>query len=88
MEKSEKFTLIKTMSSESNLIVVTGYGRFNGHNINSSEEAVKLLPENFEINGKKFEIRKKIIEVVYDNVDIAVDEIWNMRPFLVVHCGQ
>lgn len=76
------------MSSESNLIVVTGYGEFKGHSINASGEAVKLLPEGIEINGKMFEIRKKIIEVVYEDVDGAVEEIWNMKPFLVVHCGQ
>lgn len=75
------------MNLESNLIVVTGYGQFKGHDINASGEAVKLLPENIEINGKTFDIRKKIIEVVYEDVDGAVDEIWNMKPFLVVHCG-
>lgn len=76
------------MSAESNLIVVTGYGQFKGHDINASEEAVKLLPESIEINGKTFVIRKKIIEVVYESVDCAVEEIWNMKPLLVVHCGE
>lgn len=76
------------MSIASNLIVVTGYGRFKGHDINASEEAVKLLPESLEIDGKTYEIRKKIIEVAYESVDCAVDEIWNMKPLLVVHCGR
>lgn len=76
------------MSSDSSLIVVTGYGQFKGHDVNASGEAVKLLPEKMNIQGKIYEIKKILVEVEYEDVDRKVDEIWNLNPFLVVHCGN
>jgi pyrrolidone-carboxylate peptidase len=76
------------MSSDSNLIIVTGYGIFKGHDVNASGEAVKLLPEKIDVQGKTYEIRKIFIEVEYEDVDRRVDEIWKMKPFLVIHCGN
>lgn len=71
-----------------NLIVVTGYGQFIGHEVNASEEAVKLLPRELKIGSKTFQIKVILVSVEYDEVDRKVDEIWSMKPYLVVHCGE
>jgi hypothetical protein len=70
------------------LIVVTGYGQFAGHEVNASGEAVKLLPDDVKIEDKKYKIVKIHLSVEYEEVDRAVLEIWKMRPRLVVHCGK
>ncbi|CAO1356822.1 unnamed protein product [Diamesa hyperborea] len=70
------------------LIVVTGYGVFEGHlEKNASWECVKLLPNELEISGIKYKVIKKEIQVVYEDVNKEVDEIWKMNPSLVIHCG-
>lgn len=71
-----------------NLIVVTGYGQFLGHEVNASEEAVKLLPREIKIGSKTFQIKVILVSVEYEEVDRKVDEIWSMKPYLVVHCGE
>lgn len=71
-----------------NLIVVTGYGQFAGHEVNASGEAVKLLPKELKVASKTYKIRVLIVSVEYDDVDRKVDEIWKMKPLLVVHCGE
>lgn len=71
-----------------NLIIVTGYGRFSGHAVNASEEAVKLLPSELKVGSKTFQIRRILVSVEYDDVDRKVQEIWGMKPYLVVHCGE
>lgn len=71
-----------------NLIVVTGYGQFYGHEINASEEAVKLLPKEVVVNSKKYEIKTIFISVEYEEVDKKVEEIWSLKPCLVIHCGE
>lgn len=70
------------------LIVVTGYGPFAGHEVNASGEAVKILPQNVKIGERMFKILKFLVSVEYEDVDRAVQEIWKMRPHLVVHCGK
>lgn len=71
------------------LIVVTGYGVFQGHlEKNASWECVKLLPGELEISGIKYKVIKKEIQVVYEDVNKEVDEIWKMNPSLVIHCGK
>lgn len=71
-----------------NLIIVTGYGRFYGHEVNASEEAVKLLPSELKVGSKAFQIRRILVSVEYDDVDRKIQEIWGMKPYLVVHCGE
>lgn len=71
------------------LIVVTGYGVFEGHlEKNASWECVKLLPNELEISGIKYKVIKKEIQVVYEDVNKEVDEIWKINPSLVIHCGK
>lgn len=71
-----------------NLIIVTGYGQFSGHEINASEEAVKLLPRELKVGSKSFQIRVILVSVEYEDVDKKVEEIWRTKPYLVVHCGK
>lgn len=70
-----------------NLIVVTGYGQFAGHEINASSEAVKLLPDEIEVDLQKYPIKKFEVEVTYTDVDKTVELIWSLKPRLVIHCG-
>lgn len=71
-----------------NLIVVTGYGQFAGHEVNASGEAVKLLPKEIVVGTKKYKIHTMEVSVEYEDVDKKVEEIWSMKPHLVIHCGM
>lgn len=71
-----------------NLIIVTGYGQFTGHQVNASGEAVKILPDEIKVGPNKYQIRKIEVSVEYEDVDKKVDEIWGLKPFLVIHCGE
>lgn len=69
------------MSSESNLIVVTGFGPFLGHEtVNASWEAVQLLPELLNHEGTEYKLERRQVAVEYAAVDAAVTEIWQRQP--------
>jgi pyrrolidone-carboxylate peptidase len=70
-----------------NLIVVTGYGKFENHEVNASGEAVKLLPDEIKVGVKSYPIKKLEVQVSYEDVDKAIETVWSMKPLLVVHCG-
>lgn len=71
-----------------NLIVVTGYGAFKGHEeLNASWEAVKLLPNEVRVEETNFQLRKWPVAVEYGEVDKTIQLLWKQKPFLVVHCG-
>lgn len=53
-------------------ILVTGFGPFAEHKINSSWEAVKLLPD--EIND--FKVVKLEIPVIYNYIEHEVPALW------------
>lgn len=67
----------------SNLIVVTGFGPFRGHEqVNPSWEAVKLLPDTLECEGKQYPVRKIPITVSYDEVDKSLEDVWALDPMV------
>lgn len=55
------------------LVLVTGFGPFSGHNVNASWEAVKLLPER-KIEGVKIVVQE--IPVVYSYIEEKVPLLW------------
>lgn len=67
-------------------ILVTGFGPFDGHDINASWEAVKALqalgsPHNSKLVAKE-------IPVVYDHVSQCIPDMWKSHaPKIVVHVG-
>lgn len=65
------------------LIVVTGFGPFRGHEkVNPSWEAVKILPDTLDFNGKVFKLLKKEIPVTYEDVDRTEEDLWAMDPLV------
>lgn len=65
----------------SDLIVVTGYGPFEGHrDVNASWEAVKLLPDILKFGDKLYRIQKLEIPVTYEDVDRICPIIWDIEP--------
>jgi len=70
--------------SDNNLIIVTGYGPFAGHEkVNASWEAVKLLPDEVKVRDTVFIIKKIEVPVVYKEVDQVVKEIWDEHPSVI-----
>jgi pyroglutamyl-peptidase len=65
----------------SNVIFVTGFGPFVGHEEkNASWEAVKLLPDKVKVKNQEYSIKKIEIPVKYDVVDNVVNKIWSENP--------
>merc|ERR1712228_453744 len=74
-------------------ITLTGYGPFTSgagkdnqivHDVNASWEAVKEVKNSW---SHQVELRTREIEVSYDAVDQAVEDIWKEDPLFVVHVG-
>ncbi|ENN73675.1 hypothetical protein HUJ04_004608 [Dendroctonus ponderosae] len=72
------------MMTESDVVLVTGFGPFGEHAVNASWEAVSLLPGT--IAGCT--IVKQEIPVLYRQVEEIVPRLWHRyNPKLVVHVG-
>lgn len=69
------------MSAESKLIVVTGFGPFQGHEtVNASWQAVQLLPDSLCHEESDYQLERRKVPVEYAAVDKAVTEIWHRQP--------
>lgn len=67
----------------SKTIVVTGFGPFRGHEqVNPSWEAVKLLPDVLEYEGKQYPVKKMEIPVAYADVDGSLEDVWADDPMV------
>ncbi|XP_047594701.1 pyroglutamyl-peptidase 1-like protein isoform X2 [Lutra lutra] len=77
------------MDSQPSCVVVTGFGPFRQHLVNSSWEAVKVLSK-LGLNGDKdVELRILQLPVDYREVKQKVTRIWeDLKPQLVVHIGM
>lgn len=67
-------------------VLVTGFGPFGCHGVNTSWLAVKELPNTNLVNYANLEIRE--IPVEYETVDKQVPALWHeVKPNLCVHVG-
>ncbi len=67
-------------------IIVTGFGPFQGHQVNASWESVKLLPEKW--SDDKYNLVIEEIPVKYDFVQKQVPEKWaDLKPAFYIHVG-
>lgn len=70
-----------TLSEENNIIYITGFGPFYGHEkSNASWEAVRLLPDTYTFNDKIYIIKKLEIPVIYNEIDKILPTIWDSNP--------
>jgi len=67
-------------------VIVTGFGPFQGHEINASWEAVRLLPNL--ANGDEINLLIEQLPVDYSYCSNRIPKLWNdLKPDLVVHVG-
>lgn len=77
------------MSSESNIVLVTGFGPFFNHKINASWEAVKEMATLGVVHeGHSVKLETREIPVVYDTITETIPALWDeVKPVLCVHVG-
>ncbi|XP_014644112.1 PREDICTED: LOW QUALITY PROTEIN: pyroglutamyl-peptidase 1-like protein [Ceratotherium simum simum] len=76
------------MDSQSSCVVVTGFGPFRQHLVNSSWEAVKELSKLGLGSDTEVELRTLELPVDYREVKQRVTRIWeDLQPQLAVHVG-
>ncbi|XP_064525219.1 pyroglutamyl-peptidase 1-like protein [Pseudopipra pipra] len=74
------------MGSNSNTVVVTGFGPFRQYLVNSSWEAVKELSKRGL--GENIDLQVMQLPVVYQKAKEQVIKIWTtLQPLLTVHVG-
>ncbi|XP_036037587.1 pyroglutamyl-peptidase 1-like protein [Onychomys torridus] len=77
------------MDSQSRCVVVTGFGPFRQHLVNSSWEAVKELSRLGLGEDTNIELRTLQLPVDYREVRRTLATIWeDLRPQLAVHVGM
>lgn len=71
--------------ADMDLIYVTGFGLFGGHEqVNASWEAVRLLPTvHILADGSRYRLKLREVPVTYSDVDQAVDDIWKEDPKVI-----
>lgn len=84
------YDVIASKMADERPILVTGFGPFRGHPVNSSWAAVQDMKENHTIEHKgrqiPFVIRE--IPVVYETVKTEIPKLWDeVKPRLCVHVG-
>ncbi|XP_005381674.2 PREDICTED: pyroglutamyl-peptidase 1-like protein isoform X2 [Chinchilla lanigera] len=79
---------VGSMDSQSSCVVVTGFGPFRQHLVNSSWEAVKELSKLGLETNMEVELRTLQLPVDYREVKQRVTRIWEeFQPQLAVHVG-
>ena len=70
-------------------VLVTGFGPFGSHKVNSSWEAVKLLPSmGLTGNGQELIVEAREIRVSYEYVRERIPSLWQeIKPDLCIHVG-
>ena len=69
-------------------VLVTGFGPFNKHKVNSSWEAAKDLPERLIARGEEVVVVAKEIRVSYKEVKERIPALWEeIKPDLCIHVG-
>lgn len=80
-----QFSSVSVSRMSSKVIVVTGFGPFQGHEqVNASWEAVRQLPDVLELGGVEYSIRKMEIPVSYDDVELALKDVWALDPLVSI----
>uniref|UniRef100_A0A0B6YKG2 Pyroglutamyl-peptidase I n=1 Tax=Arion vulgaris TaxID=1028688 RepID=A0A0B6YKG2_9EUPU len=75
------------MPSNRKCVVVTGFGPFKGHNVNSSWISVQELAK-IGLNVDQVELVIYEIPVIYDEVKTIIPQLWKKhKPVLMVHVG-
>lgn len=73
-------------ATKSDYVVLTGFGKFRNHESNPSWEAIKN--DSFQIDRPSIRLVKRQVDVAYQDVDAAVEELWKTyNPLLMVHVG-
>lgn len=71
-------------STQSNVVVVTGFGPFGGHQINASWESVKLLKDTDIEKELGIQLVTEQVPVVYSCVEKQVPRLWETYKPLVI----
>ena len=75
--------------TKADLVHVTGFGPFEDfEEINPSWEAVALLPDQIEVEGISYEVRKHKVPVTYAAVNEILPKLWADNPKVSLHPQQ
>ena len=77
------------VNKKSSTVLVTGFGPFNKHKVNSSWEAARLLPTmGLRARGEEIVVVAKEIKVSYEYVKERIPALWEeIKPDLCIHVG-
>lgn len=78
-----QFLISGKMEQSKRCVIVTGFGPFNGYDVNASWEAVRLLPELDVENDLNVKLVTKQIPVAYESVTNIIPSLWSKYKPLV-----